>query len=209
MKTLRNSLILLLICAALSAQDITSQQLYKENTLLPNPLLIEGKVGFFIPLNQKFRDIYSQVECIWGGEATYRVTDSFYAWGSASYVSDKGYSRGFKHSTHVSLLPLALGVKYFLPTDCGNYYIGAGLQYTRFHTKDDSPYVIHKITRWNWGALAKAGTLIPLCDCVYLDLFAEYSYLQMHFRKTHHGAVYRHKADLSSINFGIGLSYLL
>lgn len=180
-----------------------------DDSFFSNPTFIEAKAALFFPLGKRFKDIYSKVEFEWGGEVSYEVCDCLQAWLSVNYLSDKGRSTQLKYRTTMELLPIGLGLKYLFPCECINYYVGGGFQYTYMHNHDHSPYAIHHINKWDWGLLAKGGALIPVCDRVFVDLFTEYSYLMMSFRKTKHGAVYRHRPNLSSISVGLGIAYQL
>lgn len=202
------------LCASLLFFPVHAQDMFPEDSLenkylAPLPIYIEGKIGGFVPLSHKFQKIYSRVEFLGGFEATYALTDAISAWASVSYVWDHGSSRGLHYSSKMSLIPLGFGLKYFLPSCCGNIYVGGGAQYTRLHTHDDSPYVIRHVNQWGWGAIAKVGKLICFSNRFFVDLFAEYSYLNMSFHKSHHETVHRHDADLSSLTVGLGIAYQL
>lgn len=212
MKKILLTLLSTFLLTSLQAQDYQqdcsiTQDCCESSWFNCDNLSVEGRVGFFIPLGKRFRSIYSEVECLWGLEANYELCDCLAGWFSVSYLGDRGRSLGLSNPTRVSLVPVAAGLKYFIPCECAKFYLGGGFQYTRLHTMDDSPFVIHKVNHWDWGLMAKAGAIVPVSDSFYLDFFTDYSYLMMDFRKTKHGAVYRHRPNLSSVNFGIGIGY--
>ena len=167
----------------------------------------EVKAGYFYPTGDTFRKIYSGGG-IYGGELSMPICDPLDVWISGSYFTRKGSSINLHHHTRIDLIPLAIGLKYYVPWNCIDFYVGAGFQYTHLKTYDDSPFVIHEVEKW-WfpGGIAKVGAIIDLECNWFLDFFIDYSFLKMDFHKTHHGRVERHKADLSGWTFGVGLGY--
>jgi len=61
-------LLLALLC-------LFSPSLYCQETPCADRLAIEAKVGGFVPLEKKFRKIYSDVGAILGAESSYQITD--------------------------------------------------------------------------------------------------------------------------------------
>jgi len=169
-------------------------------------ILVEAKIGFYHPDGGRFSSIYSNGP-FYSAEVTFNAYEDFYGWASVGYFYKQGSSEGLHTPTSVNLLPLAFGVKYFYCLDNVDLYAGLGAQYTRLQTHDQSPFVIKHVTHWDWGGIVKAGCLINLPSNVFVDLFGEYSFLSMGFRKTRHHTVTRHRPDLSGWTLGIGLGY--
>lgn len=170
----------------------------------PREIFLEGKASYFVSSNKRFRDIY-------GGAGLYRIEtnvqvwDDFYAWADLGYLYGWGRSDQKDHS-HLHLVPLSVGISYFFQADNWTPYAGIGpiLAYSRIY--NGSKYVTRRQDGWGGGLLTKLGFLAYLTDRVFLDCFADYSFIRMSF---HHGKkVTTHsKGDLSGLSFGVGAGY--
>lgn len=109
-------------------------------------VLAEAKVAYFYPTNHRFRKIYSNGGAIYGVEVSCQTWRGLYAWTSGSFFTKSGSSIGEKDYTRVTLVPLALGLKYLFPVGCSDLYIGAGILSTYLHTHDHSHFVIRNVS---------------------------------------------------------------
>lgn len=169
-------------------------------------VLVEGKAAYFAPTDNKFRKIYSGGG-IYGGEITVNLYDNLSGWLSADYFIKDGSSIGEHDSTRITLIPIGIGLKYFIPINCADLYIGAGALGISVDMKDRSPFVIHHISKWGLGGIAKAGALFYIAEELFADLFTSYTYSELGFHQTDHGRVTRRHANLSGWSFGIGIGY--
>lgn len=174
--------------------------------LYATDILVEAKAAYFVPTDQKFRKIYSGGG-IYGGEVTCQTYQNFYGWISADCFSKKGSSIGEHDSTKITIVPLGVGLKYLYPISCADLYLGAGVLGTYVHMKDDSPFVIHNISKWGLGGVAKAGAIFQLRENIFADLFTSYTYTKIDFHYTDHERVNRQNANLGGWAFGIGIGY--
>jgi outer membrane protein W len=113
--------------------------------------------------------------------------------------------------TKIDLVPIGFGLRYLCPI-CDDFiaYASVGGQYTHLHIKDKSQFLIKNVNKWECGGLVKLGMLYDFCDGFFVDVFGQYSYLQMDFRKRENSnddLVYRHNADLSGWTVGAGIGY--
>jgi opacity protein-like surface antigen len=72
---------------------------------------------------------------------------------------------------------------------------------------DQSPYVVEVPCKWGAGAIAKSGVIFNFSNAVFLDLFANYSYIRINFHNEKKKEVENFVADASNCTFGIGLGY--
>jgi hypothetical protein len=108
----------------------------------------------------------------------------------------------------VTLVPVAAGLKYlFSNADWLDIYLGAGVLGTYLHTKDHSPFVVKSVHKWGVGGIWKLGGLFYLYKGLFLDIFADYSYIKIHFHHTHGGKLVRHTADVSGVSAGGGIGW--
>ena len=176
-------------------------------------IILEFKAAYFLPTNHDFRRIYSG-SALYGPELTVQICDesNWYAFASLDYFQKKGRSCGLCSKTKVSLLPLGLGVKYFVPTcyEKADFYLGLGFQPEWVRTKDCSPFVIPKLSRWGFGGIAKAGMYCHLPCNFLIDIFVDYSFVWAPKHgscKSCTGPVVPLKANLGGAIFGLGLGY--
>lgn len=181
----------LLACSSLQAMDV----------------LVEAKAAYYLPTSHKFRKIYHNGGGMYGLEATTQMWCDLYGFASGSFFYRSGSSLGEHHKTHITLVPIAAGLKYFFPLDCMDIYIGAGAIANWFHVVDNSPFVIHKTSKWAPGGIAKLGALFNYRS-FFFDLFTDYTYIQqMHFHHTADHKVTRQSADVSGWSIGLGIGY--
>lgn len=183
--------------------------------LISRDTILEFKGAYFLPTNHTFKDIFHNGGALYGPELTVQLCDDkpWYAFASIDYFQKKGRSIGLSDRTKVSLLPLAIGIKYVVPLlcDCVDLYAGLGFQAERVHTKNDSPFVIPELTRWGFGGIAKIGTYCYLPHNFVIDFFIDYSFVQTHRgndAQAPTGPIVPLKAHVSGAIFGIGLGYV-
>lgn len=169
-------------------------------------IFVEIKGSGFFPTSHLFKKIYHSSGMI-GGELTVNIYDSFYGWASIDWLSKSGRSLIGDSKTKVSYLPIAFGLKYFLPFCYGDWYVGVGALAGRIHTHDFSPLVAPYYTKWGWGAIAKLGVLFDISCSFFLDLFLNYSAVNAHSSNTFGGTVVPHTVKVHGVILGAGLGY--
>ncbi|MCB1115987.1 MAG: hypothetical protein KDK71_05900 [Chlamydiia bacterium] len=170
----------------------------------PREILLEGKASYFVSTNEKFRDIYGGTG-LYRIEANIQVWKDLYTWVSLGYMYGWGDSSRGNH-THIHVVPLSFGVNYLFKLENWTPYAGIGpiLAYSYIH--NGSHYVTRHQNGWGGGFQTKLGSFVSLTERLFLDLFADYSFIRMSFN--HSGKrTYHHKGDLSGFSFGAGLGY--
>lgn len=176
--------------------------------------LIEGKVAYFLPQEHKFRKIYSGGP-LCGFELSCQAKKNLYTWISVDSFTKKGTSLGCPTSTKISMVPLGIGFKYFIPLWNGSLecccpiecYLGAGLLGTYVKMHDRSPYVKQKTSKWGTTGIVKLGALFN-SGPLFLDLFTNYFYCPLSFSNTKsHRRVYRNSMNFGGWVFGAGIGY--
>ncbi len=183
-------------------------------TLTARDILLEFKAAYFKPTGYRFKHIYKG-GALYGPELTVQLSECnehWYGFLSVDYLSKKGLSIGLGTPTKVSLLPIGIGVKYFMPScwfDNTDFYIGLGFQPIRVHTHDLSAFVIPKITKWGFGGIAKVGAYINFSCNFFLDLFIDYSFARVKSKLAlaPTGPVVPLKSSVSGAIFGGGIGY--
>jgi len=191
---------------------ITLLPLCAEDFFCGRDVLIEFKGAYFLPTGSRFRKIYGG-SALYGPELTVQLFEecNWYGFLSVDYYHKKGHSIGLHTPTKISLLPIGVGLKYFVPScyECADFYVGLGFQPIRAHIRNCSPFVVPRETKWVFGGIAKVGTYIYLPRNFFLDLFIDYSFASISSHRTMvpTGPIIPLRASISGAIFGAGIGY--
>ncbi len=182
--------------------------------LCARDVILEFKAAYFLPTNSLFRHIYDNGGALYGPELTVQLCEdkNWYGFLSLDYFQKKGRSLGLCERTKVSLLPLGVGLKYFVPMWCdhADFYLGLGFQPTYVRTKNHAECLTTKQSRWGFGGIAKVGTYWYLPHHFVIDLFVDYSFVKVGCKRpceTATGTFIPRKANVSGAIFGAGIDY--
>ena len=183
--------------------------LFPLQPILCRDIILECKGAYFLPTNGTFRDNYKG-SALYGPELTVQLWNDkkWYGFASIDYFQKKGRFLQLSDSKKLKMLPLAIGLKYFVPIfDRANFYIGLGFQPVYLRIKSRRACVTSKQTRWAFGGVGKMGLYIHVSHHFLLDLFFDYS-----FSKTSKTNFYGHtmlpsQANINGAIFGAGLGY--
>lgn len=172
-------------------------------------VLVEFKGAYFLPTDSCVRNIYGNGAALFGPEVTFRLSEcrNWYGFTSVDFLIKKGSSVGLCNSTKMYMVPLAFGVKYFIPFCYGDFYAGLGFQPLHLTTINCTQFVVQNTSNWGFGGIAKIGTYINLPHNLLLDFFIDYSFVKIHPGNCCTGPVIPLKANLSGAIFGVGLGY--
>lgn len=177
-------------------------------TYANNDILLEFKTAYFFPTSSCVRSIFGNGGALFGPEVTFNICDDehWYGFASVDFFNKKGRSVGLCDRTKMQLIPLAIGAKYFMPSQCSDMYFGLGVQALRLKTINCSSFVTQCITKWGFGIIAKLGVYYDLpCDW-FLDFFIDYSVARFSRDVCCNGVVPL-KVNLDGALFGAGLGY--
>lgn len=182
--------------------------------LCARDVILEFKAAYFLPTDSVFKHIYHNGSALWGPELTVQLCENknWYGFASIDYFQKHGRSLGLCDATKVSLLPLGVGLKYFVPVWCdrADFYLGLGFQPVYVRTKNCAELVSTKQSRWGFGGIAKAGTYWYLPCNFVIDLFVDYSFVKVGCKNSctsSAGTVTSRKANVSGAIFGGGIGY--
>jgi outer membrane protein len=190
-----------------SASEVANLAQAKKSIKKNPKIFLEAKAGYFYPASHRFRKIYSNGSGIYGIELNVKAYDWLYVFASGNYFVKNGHSIGGKHRTKVALVPLALGLEYVHWKHHLGVYAGVGVTSTYLNTHYHSQYVIHSVSKWGVGGVAKLGLLVDVYKRLYLDLFTNYYYARIHFHNTHGGKLMRNTANVGGLSAGVGLGF--
>lgn len=195
LKILKNIYLLFLFsCASIFCKDV----------------FIEFKGACFLPTNSCVRNIYGKAGPLYGPELTFQLCENknWYGFASLDFLTKNGRSIGLCDRTKMHLMPLGLGLKYFVPFCFGDFYMGLGFQPVLLKTINCSNFVLNKTSNWAFGGVAKMGSCFDLCDNYFLDIFADYSFAKLSCKKRCYNLdVINVKANISGAVIGAGIGY--
>jgi OmpW family len=162
--------------------------------------IAEVRAGYFYPNASKFRKIYRDG----GAEGELEISGVYFdwrAWANVGYFQKNGHSIGLHDKTTIRMVPISFGFKYeFLLCGCVHPYVGAGITYTVFNSKNDSYYVKEHVKKGGFGAVVKSGAYFDVSDSLLLDFFVDYYYQKIHFYQSSN-------TDVGGLRMGLGLGY--
>lgn len=176
-------------------------------SVLARDVLLEAKGAYYIATGDRFRDIYGTGGGRYGAELTVEFCRNIYGWVSAEGFTKHGCSIGGKNPTKLTLVPLGFGFKYFHEVDCGDLYVGLGVLATQVTEKDCSPFVIPRRCDWTAGGIVKAGWIVDLPRCFFIDFFVDYSCINIKFCRGPSITVQSCKANIGGVALGAGIGY--
>jgi len=171
-------------------------------------VLLEFKGAYFLPTNCEFRNIYDNGGALYGPEVTFELCNQIYGFISIDFFQKNGRSLGDCSPTQITLVPIGMGLKYLVPFCLGDFYVGLGFQPTVVQITNCSPFVIPEQSQWGFGGIAKVGTFFDLPCNLFIDIFIDYSFLNVCFNNGCQTLpVVLNKAHLSGAIFGAGFGY--
>ena len=168
-------------------------------------VLTEARVGYFLPTNDKFKDMYGEDGIIGSVESSFKAWNNLYPWANISFYANAGHAGEDHKKTHIYFIPIGAGLKYMYPFEHFSVYGGVGVLPTYLHIKNDSHFLVRTQEKWGCGGVAKVGFISNKIWNFFLDLFAEYSYINIHFHKKSNQAL--NPAILSNFTIGGGIGY--
>ena len=170
-------------------------------TIVAHDVLLEFKGAGFVPTSQPFREIYGSagefgVELTAGG-----LSKHLYAFSSIDFLIKNGATVELDSPTKVTVVDLAIGLKYFIPFKHGDFYFGLGAQPTRISMTDETTI---EPAQWTCGGIAKAGVIFNMPYSFFADLFVDYSFAKFN------ASLGSTPAGTTSVNgclFGLGFGY--
>lgn len=178
-------------------------------SVVAHDILLEFKGAYFHPTSSRFRKIYHG-GALYGPELTFQLCDEWYGFASADFFHKKGLSIGLETSTSICLVPIGFGLKYLRPScfECIDWYVGLGFQSVNVSIENNSSSVPDH-SKWAFGGIAKAGMYIDLSCKFFLDLFVDYSFVNLCSVRTQTccGPVTPLKTNIGGVIVGAGLGY--
>lgn len=182
-----------LVCGEGSV-DSQREKIMKSKPSEERNFCIKIGVGYFIPSEQSFKDIYGEGMAI-GGEIDIKLWKFIDLWLIGNYYSKKGHLPFTEEETRMTLIPIGGGPKIRFQKGIINLYIGLGPVFYVYQEKN--PIGIAKGT--DTGVIGQAGCYFNIVGGLLFDVSVNYSRCSVKPQKI--------KADLGGIQAGISLGY--
>lgn len=176
--------------------------LLSSSLLFAEGLRIEVRSAAFFHSDKLFREIYGKTGVDFQIQASTEWSCPFELWSNIAWFSRKGHSVGFHDPTRAHILNYSFGINFLYPLDCQcMLYAGAGPCIGRIWLNNDSRFNCKdRETKVALGAIIKSGLYYTFRDCLYFDLFLDYIYQPVHFKRNH--------IDIGGIKTGVGIGTL-
>jgi len=139
--------------------------------------IIEARVSYFRPFSKTFRQIYHNGGVDYALETTVPLWHGINLWGSVDYFSKRGEMIGIDRSTHITLVPITLGLKYLYAVNSFyGVYGGLAPKYYFVQIVNRSSPVYRTTHRYGLGGVIEAGNLFYLHKHCVLDIFTSCSF---------------------------------
>jgi hypothetical protein len=191
--------LILIVCAFCGFSELSSSE-STENLVKRGLNKSEGRAAAFFPASHNFRQIYGDTLLSLQFEQgrIFKNNPNLEFWGNLEWIFANGYCGNSCGSSRINILNVSFGLKVIGPVFRDRIYLYAGLGPDLGITliKNQSNFTSHNCNI-GIGGIAKSGCQIFLSNHFFLDFFADYLYLPMHFYNT---------ADVGGGKVGIGLS---
>lgn len=168
--------------------------------------LPEIRAAYYYETDHLTRDIYGSA-ALFNVEFNIQTSAHSMPFVALGYLHQDGYSLSGHDSTSLYTIPIEIGYKYLFLTNNIQPYLGLALDISYVHIKNNSPFVIPTQAGWAVGFKPKSGVLFFPDDHFFIDVFLDYTYLEMCFSDEDDQLVYNKKLDLSGLSVGAGIGY--
>jgi len=221
MKKVFCSFILLLVPFCASAYDF-------DNWCCEPNLSLEGRIAYFRPYSDRMQRFYGDARADYQLELLSRFCCDWAAFLNVSYSRGKDNSRvkyncgnkdfverfseeyddcDTKSKHHVRVVPITVGLKrYFCYNECLRPYFGAGIGLAHARFKNRYDFVERVEDRFGLATLVKLGLECDICDCFFVDIFADWAWDSINYHKKHSSNSQYHP-QTGGLKVGIGFGY--
>lgn len=187
-------------------------------------VLIEGKGAYFLSTDKTFHNIYNTGCWEFGLEGTAKIINHIYGFMNVDFFNKNGETKIFKTPSKFHSTNFGIGIKYFIPFEKGDFYIGLGAAPTYLRTIEYPGYIIqnnklsylfennypqlnHKNEKWGVGGITKFGIILNLAKNFFMNTYIDYQFTDMTFNYPQGNFVQTTKAILDGAILGVGFGY--
>lgn len=170
-------------------------------------VILLGEVGYFRPSRNRFRTIYGSSLINYRLSLQLQLCGQLYALLDTNFLHKNGKSIGLQDATKVFLVPIDIGMKYYIPiAKWVSFYVKAAGEITATFIENDTPFV-EDIAQSSGGAVTGVGLFSSFMEdsSFCIDLFADYSFVKLHTFGT--ATSNEGRCELGGLILGGGIGY--
>ncbi len=179
---------------------MTDSYYEEEETPVDNELknTFQVRVDAFFPASDRFRHIYGTVAPSYEVEASRKLNSFIDIWANFDWFFKHGEA-GCHTSTEITVANGSFGIKFpFKISKHVKVYVGLGPTFAGVWLENKTHCDHKHISKFSFGGIAKSGFIFSLNKHVFFDLFADYFYQPVHYKK---------HVNVGGLRTGLGLGY--
>jgi outer membrane protein W len=173
-----------------------------------NRVILEGRVSYFYPFSKDLRKMFHNGGVNYALNLFAPVWGRLNMWAAVDYFSRSGKMINFDTSTHITIVPLTLGLQYIHPFNkIFGIHGGAGMRYFFVEGINRSSVVNRKIDRSGLGGVFELGFLFCATRHLVFDVFSSFSLKKLDGPGHTPPNVVSNDVQVGGWNIGAGIGY--
>jgi hypothetical protein len=158
----------------------------------------EVRSAAFFHSSKHFRKIYGKVGANYQMEASIKSPyHCFATWANVDWLTKRGRSERYLGHNKISIGNISLGIKFpYQFSDRMTAYVGIGASLAKIWLKNKGLSHHENHSKLACGGVLKSGIYYYITKCIFVDLFVDYLYQPIHFKKLD---------DVSGLKTGVGV----
>lgn len=158
---------------------------------------LKARLAAFYPTEDRYRHVYGSSMASYQLEATTKYNECYDIWANVDWLNKNGKSNQLRYFTTIKVTNLSFGISipYKISDKFSAYAgIGAAIGHVYIHNRFTSAHRNEK--KFAGGLALKSGLIYEVTCRVFLELFLDYTYQPVQFRRT---------VDIGGIKTGFGI----
>lgn len=178
---------------------------------------VMGRVSYYHPTSKRLRHVFSNGWADYEVQISKQICCDWKIWAGVDGFSIEGRKSDDRHKSHLQLIPLNLGLKYYFPFTCPiQLYISGAASYSFMRIKEHSHYFHLNKHKSGWGGLIEGGFDYSVWKRMFVNFFVQGYFQEFDFRNPFFISLpgspittIRKKTDVdfSGIKIGAGIGY--
>lgn len=157
---------------------------------------VEVRSAAFFHSSKLFREIYGNIGPCYELEASTPLCYCLDGWANFDWFSKHRKKDCEECASRVGIANISFGLKYpYCLCEQVTAYIGIGPSFSRIWLKEKSQCCRERLTKLVIGGVLKTGIYYFINECIFLDLFVDYLYQPVHFKR---------RVDIGGLKTGLG-----
>lgn len=164
---------------------------------------VQAGASYFSPASHSIKKTYSAAMVDYQIEVSRTVFCDWDLFFDIDYMTQSGKLPRLHRSTDLNIVPLSLGMRYYIPVYTNTWwYVGGGGCYTFTQIHNNTDCLKKNMKKWAFGGVFKTGLKYYLNDSLYANFFVDYFYQHCHLTKSD-------RRFRNSCSFASGSNYVI